>query len=179
MPEDSEKESLRCIDVFLLLKHQLKNIESNKTFSMSTIHLSLKDLQKVCKAAILITEHVQEHYTIPQLAVIVALPEKKLKTGFKQLFNKGPYEFRAEYLWAKVKGLLLEDLPLKCIAKETGFKNESALIKAFRYEFACTPVQWKKGEENKIFVQLGDKLQAGALTRPPTSALIGQVLTLN
>lgn len=146
---------------------------------MNTIHLSLKDLQKVCKAAILITEHIHDHYTIPQLAIMVALPEKKLKAGFKQLFNKGPYEFRADYLWAKVKGLLLEDMPLKCIAKDAGFKDASALIKAFRYEFACTPVQWKKKEENKILVQLAGKLQVNALAMPPTAALIGQVLTLN
>jgi AraC-like DNA-binding protein len=132
----------------------------------TTIHLSLKDLQKVCRAAILITDNVHQHYTIPELAGYAAIPEKKLKAGFKQLFNKGPYEFRAEYLWAKVKGLLLNDLPLKCIAKDSGFKTESSLIKAFRYEFGCTPAQWKKGEERKLLLTLGRKAPTGALTMP-------------
>jgi AraC-like DNA-binding protein len=117
---------------------------------MYQIHLSLKDLQKVRDASQIIIEKIEHHYTIPELAELVDVPEKKLKAGFKQLFDKGAFRFRCDYLWNKVKGLLLEDKPLKSIAQDTGFKDKSALIKAFKNEFGLTPVQCKKDQENKV-----------------------------
>ena len=115
---------------------------------MYQVHLSLQDLHKVRNAAQFITEKIERHYTIPELAEMVDLPEKKLKAGFKQLYDKGVFGYRCDYLWNKVKALLLEDLSLKTIAQDTGFKDKSALIKAFKNEFGITPVQWKKDQEN-------------------------------
>lgn len=117
---------------------------------MYQIHLSLKDLQKVHHAARIITEKIEHHYTIPELAELVDIPEKKLKAGFKQLFNTGAFRYRYGLLWNKVKGLLMEDKPLKSIAQETGFKDKSALIKSFKNEFGLTPVQWKREQENNV-----------------------------
>ena len=44
---------------------------------MYQIHLSLKDLQKVRDAAQIIIERIEHHYTIPELAELVDVPEKK------------------------------------------------------------------------------------------------------
>ena len=115
---------------------------------MYQVHLSLHDLHKVRNAAQIITEKIERHYTIPELAEMVDLPEKKLKAGFKQLYDKGVFGYRCDFLWNKVKALLVEDIPLKNIVQETGFKDKSALIKAFKNEFGITPVQWKKDLEN-------------------------------
>ncbi|HEX6432314.1 MAG TPA: AraC family transcriptional regulator [Niastella sp.] len=115
---------------------------------MYQVHLSLKDLHKVRNAAQIITEKIERHYTIPELAEMVDLPEKKLKAGFKQLYDRGVFGYRRDFLWNKVKALLIENIPLKLIAQETGFKDKSALIKAFKNEFGITPVQWKKDQEN-------------------------------
>ena len=117
---------------------------------MYQIHLSMKDLQKVRDAAQIIIGRIEHHYTIPELAELVDVPEKKLKAGFKQLFDKGAFRFRCHHLWSKVKEQLLEDRPLKSIALETGFRDKSALIKAFKNEFGLTPVQWKKDQENNV-----------------------------
>ena len=115
---------------------------------MYQVHLSLKDLHKVRNAAQIITEKIERHFTIPEIAEMVDLPEKKLKAGFKQLYDKGVFGYRCNFLWNKVKALLLSELPLKTIAEETGFKDRSALIKAFKNEYGLTPVQWKKEQEN-------------------------------
>ncbi|THU30790.1 helix-turn-helix transcriptional regulator [Niastella caeni] len=117
---------------------------------MYQVHLSLKDLQKIHNAAQIINEKIEQHYTIPELAELVDLPEKKLKAGFKHLFNTGAFRYRCQLLWHKVKNLLLADKPLKTIAQETGFRDKSALIKAFKNEFGSTPIQWKKDQENKV-----------------------------
>jgi AraC-like DNA-binding protein len=117
---------------------------------MYQVHLSLRDLHKVRNAAQIITEKIEHHYTIPELAEMIDLPEKKLKAGFKQLYNKGVFRYRCDFLWNKVKALLLGDLPLRSISQETGFKDKSALIKAFKNEFGITPVQWKRDNGNDI-----------------------------
>ena len=122
---------------------------------MYQIHLSSKDLQKVRDASQHIIDRIEHHYTIPELAELFDVPEKKLKAGFKHLFNKGAFRFRCDYLWNKVKALLLEDKPLKSIAQDTGFKDKSALIKAFKNEFGRTPVQWKKDQENNVIKEGG------------------------
>ena len=115
---------------------------------MYEVHLSLKDLHKVRNAAQIITGKIDRHYTIPELAEMVELPEKKLKAGFRQLYDKGVFGYRCDYLWNKVKAMLLENLPLKTIARGTGFKDKSALIKAFKNEFGITTIQWKGDQEN-------------------------------
>ena len=117
---------------------------------MYQIQLSLKDLQKIHDAAQIITDKIEHHYTIPELAELVDIPEKKLKAGFKQLFNAGAFRYRYALLWNKVKNLLLEDKPLKSVAQETGFKDKSALIKSFKNEFGITPVQWKRDQEKNV-----------------------------
>jgi AraC-like DNA-binding protein len=110
----------------------------------------MKDLQKIRDAAQIIIDRIEHHYTIPELAELVDVPEKKLKAGFMQLYSKGAFRFRCDHLWNKVKELLLEDRPLKSIAQDTGFRDKSALIKSFKNAFGQTPVQWKKDQENNV-----------------------------
>jgi AraC-like DNA-binding protein len=117
---------------------------------MYQIHLSLKDLQKVHDAARIINERLEHHYTIPELAELVDIPEKKLKAGFKQLFDRGAFRYRYSLIWSKVKALLLQDKSLKSIAAETGFRDTSALIKSFKNEFGVTPLQWRQEQQNNL-----------------------------
>jgi AraC-like DNA-binding protein len=117
---------------------------------MYQINLSELDLEKIHTAARIITEKIEHHYTIPELAELVDIPEKKLKAGFKYLFHTGAFRYRYGLLWNKVKAQLLTDKPLKSIAQETGFKDKSALIKSFKNEFGVTPLQWKRDQENNV-----------------------------
>jgi AraC-like DNA-binding protein len=117
---------------------------------MYHIHLSFKDLQKVHHAAHIINEKLEHHYTIPELAELVDIPEKKLKAGFRQLFNTGAFRYRYSLIWNKVKTLLLEDKSLKSIAAEMGFRDKSALIKSFKNEFGITPLQWRQEQQNNL-----------------------------
>jgi AraC-like DNA-binding protein len=117
---------------------------------MYHIHLSLKDLQKVHHAARIISEKLEHHYTIPELAELVDIPEKKLKAGFRHLFNTGAFRYRYSLIWNKVKTLLLQDKSLKSIAEETGFRDKNALIKSFKNEFGVTPHQWRQEQQNNL-----------------------------
>jgi len=106
------------------------------------------DIVKVSDAAMILTQTLNKHITIPELSIIVNLPEKKLKAGFMQLFGKGVYTYLKSARLLKIKEMLMEDLPLKGIAIETGYKDKSSLIKAFRIKFGITPGEWKKQQAN-------------------------------
>src|SRR6266540_1834264 len=113
--------------------------------------LNRNDIVKVRDAATLITQTLNKHITIPELSLMVNLPEKKLKAGFMHLYQKGVYTYLRNARLEKVKEMLLADWPLKGIALKTGYKDKSSLIKAFRSEFNVTPGEWKKQQRNGFY----------------------------
>jgi len=106
--------------------------------------LSKNDLGKVRDAAIILSRTLQKHITIPELSIMVDLPQKKLKAGFMEIYGKGVYTYLKYQRLQRIKEMLLQDMPLKGIAIATGYKDKSSLIKAFRNEFDLTPGEWKK-----------------------------------
>lgn len=106
--------------------------------------LSKNDLGKVRDAATILCKTLQKHITIPELAIMVDLPQKKLKAGFMQIYGKGVYTYLKYQRLEMVKEMLLLDMPLKGIAIAAGYRDKSSLIKAFRAEYNLTPGEWKK-----------------------------------
>lgn len=114
------------------------------------VELSKNDLAKVHDAAIILTQTLNKHITIPELSILVNLPEKKLKAGFRHLYGSGPYKYLINARLVKVKEMLFQDLPLKGIALEIGYKDKGSLIKAFHSKFGVTPGKWKKQQANNF-----------------------------
>ena len=112
--------------------------------------LSPKELIKVREAALLLTQSLNKHITIPELSIMVNLTEKKLTVGFMRLYNSGIHEYLVNARLDSVKEMLLQDLPLKWIAVKIGYKDKSSLIKVFRNKFGVTPGEWKKQQASRI-----------------------------
>lgn len=112
--------------------------------------LSGNDLSKVKAAATLLTQNLKKHITIPELSLMVNLPENKLKAGFMELYGCGAYKYLTNARLEIVKELLFQDLPLKSIALEVGYTDKGSLIKAFRIQFGVTPGKWKKQHANAL-----------------------------
>ena len=112
------------------------------------VALSKKDLEKVRDAATILSNTLQNHITIPELSIMVDLPQKKLKAGFMELYSKGVHTYLKNERFKAIKGKLLQGMPLKVIAIETGYKDKGNLVKAFRAEFNLTPGEWKKQQRN-------------------------------
>ena len=112
--------------------------------------LSPNELRKVREAATLLTQSLSVHITIPELSIMVNLTEKKLQAGFMHLYNSGIYEYLVNARLEKVKEMLFQDLPLKWIALQIGYKDKSSLIKAFRNKYGMTPGQWKKQQAKNL-----------------------------
>lgn len=114
---------------------------------MKKINLTVQDLETVKVAAVILSENLDKHITIPQLAQEVRLTDKKLKAGFKRQFGKGIYRYHLDCKMEKAKQMLLSNEPLKAIAAATGYQDEQALITTFRREFQVTPAQWRRNEQ--------------------------------
>ncbi|MBO9565796.1 MAG: helix-turn-helix transcriptional regulator [Niastella sp.] len=95
-------------------------------------------------AATIIQQSTATHFTIPQLAEKVMLPEKKLKMAFRQTFGMGLYQYLRELRMEKAKQLLLEGRSLKMIIKSIGYKSESHFSKTFSKWYGESPNNWKK-----------------------------------
>jgi AraC-like DNA-binding protein len=70
----------------------------------------------------------------------VALNELKLKTGFRQCFNMGMFEWLAEQKMQHARQLILNtNKPIKAIAQLVGYPRSTNFITAFRKRFGTTP----------------------------------------
>ncbi|OQP67615.1 helix-turn-helix domain-containing protein [Niastella populi] len=105
--------------------------------------LSVQDINRVQEAAQILARHLSQDITIKELAGLVLLSEKKLKLGFKHEFEMGVHAYLRYIRLEKVKELLVQNKPLKAIAKESGFKSESGLSKTFKKVVGVTPGEWK------------------------------------
>ncbi len=83
--------------------------------------------------------------TVRFLARQVALNEYKLRTGFRQYFSAGLFEWLYEQKMQHAKQLLLTtDKPVKDICSLVGYPRITNFITAFRKRFGMTPGAFRK-----------------------------------
>lgn len=93
----------------------------------------------------LILADITKHLTIKELSQKINLNELKLKTGFKEIFGMGPFEFLIQARMEKARELLLDtDKPMKEIAALTGFEFLTNFIAAFKKYFGHTPGELRR-----------------------------------
>lgn len=103
-----------------------------------------KDIEKIHQTASIITASLEKHYTIGELARKVAMPEKKLKYAFKQVYGMGLYSYLRFKRMEKAKELMLAGEKLKHIIPCIGYCNQGNFSKAFRKVVKKQPIAWKK-----------------------------------
>jgi AraC-like DNA-binding protein len=88
--------------------------------------------------------HINEPFTIADLAAVCQLSRSYFIKSFRQTFGRTPYRWMTEYRVAKVKELLLKDLPLAEIAITCGFADQSHMTRAFSQVVDQSPGAWRK-----------------------------------
>lgn len=92
------------------------------------------------EAAMILTKHLAEPWTIKKLAERVGLSEKRLKNGFQKYYQKGPYGFLQKLRMDKAKSLLMcQTTSITDIALQVGYSNSSHFAKLFKREFGISP----------------------------------------
>jgi AraC-like DNA-binding protein len=89
---------------------------------------------------VLLTHLGGPNITIRQLSRKVRLNEFKLKTGFRQAFGMGIFEYLTHIRLERAKELIVTtNRPLKDICTETGYARLTNFVTAFKRHFGYTP----------------------------------------
>ena len=113
-----------------------------QTFSAAApvSELTQKENTAIFKAREIIANDLTKHFTIKEISQQVHLNEFKLKSGFKQTFGTGIFEYLLQARMDKARKLLMEtNKPIKEIAALTGFDYLTNFITSFRKYFGRTP----------------------------------------
>lgn len=112
----------------------IKGEDSLKSHDFSFIH----DAARLLK-------DLSQRFTITSLALEVGINEKKLKIGFRQLYQCTIHQYRLSAQLDQACLLLREsDLSVKEIAREVGFPRADTFTRCFRQKYHLAPQQWRK-----------------------------------
>ena len=102
-------------------------------------------MESIYEARSIIVKNTSRHYSITEVAQQVGLNEVKLKSGFKQVFGTGIFQFMLQAKMQKAWTLILEtDKPVKEIAVLTGYTSKQNFVTAFKRYFNATPGSLRK-----------------------------------
>ena len=99
------------------------------------------EVSRIHQARTILESHIaKKPPSIRSLSKQVALNEFKLKTGFRQYFNTGIFEWLMEEKMQHAKTLLLTtNKPIKDVCSLVGYPRTTNFITAFRRRFGMTP----------------------------------------
>ncbi len=104
-----------------------------------------KYMESIYEARNIIVKNTSRHFSITEVAQQVGLNEVKLKSGFKQVFGTGLFQFMLQAKMQKAWTLILEtDKPVKEIAMLTGYTSKQNFVTAFKKYFNATPGSLRK-----------------------------------
>ena len=102
-------------------------------------------MESIYEARSIIEKNPSRHFSINEVAQQVGLNDAKLKSGFKQLFGTGIFQFMLQAKMQKAWTLILEtNKPLKEIARLTGYTSMQNFVTAFKKYFNATPGSLRK-----------------------------------
>ena len=121
-----------------LLYEMLENAYKRKT---TEHHFTPWEISKIHQARSILETYISKKPpSLHFLSRQVALNEFKLKTGFKQYFNTGMFEWLMEQKMHYAKELILTtNKPVKDICTMVGYPRSTNFITSFRRRFGMTP----------------------------------------
>jgi AraC-like DNA-binding protein len=92
-----------------------------------------------------IETHFDEHLTIRKIAKKFGMNSTSFKTGFKQEFGMGAYEFLVRTRMTKASKMLKErKLSIQQIGLALGYSSGGSFIRVYKRYFKQTPLQMRK-----------------------------------
>lgn len=102
-------------------------------------------MQRLYEAKSIIEKNTSRQFTISEIAEQIGLNEAKLKSGFKQVFGTGLFQFMLQAKMQKAWVWVLEtNKPVKEIARLTGYTSMQNFVTAFKKYFNTTPGALRK-----------------------------------
>lgn len=120
-----------------LLEASLAQLNARRA---APLPLADSDIDKIRRAHRLLSERIDQSFTLRSLAQEVGTNVFKLKTGFKWLYGTAVFAFLREERMQKARKALVEtDMPVYSIALMIGYKNHANFTAAFKKRFGYPP----------------------------------------
>ena len=91
-----------------------------------------------------LTARAFDQVSVAELAETCGLSRNYFIRAFKETLGKTPYRWLTEYRVAKVKEMLLEDMPMLDVASRCGFVDQSHMTRVFQGVTGETPGKWRR-----------------------------------
>ena len=101
-----------------------------------------RDMESIKLAAQLLEEHYEMPPTIKRLARMIGVNESKLKKSFKSVYEMTIHDYLIKIRMDKANKMIRQqDLQIKEVAMELGYKNPSHFSAAFKKHFGFLPTE--------------------------------------
>lgn len=98
-----------------------------------------KERRRVKLAREYLDTHLSQNISLKDLAHVTDLSPFHLSRLFRQEIGLPPHQYQLQSRIARAKALLVQGMPLKKVAKETGFADQSHLTRHFKKFVGVTP----------------------------------------
>jgi AraC-like DNA-binding protein len=132
-----EAKSLELIALFL---------DAIEDENASQLFLHQDDLERIHQARQILQNNLQTPPSLINLARQVGLNDRKLKQGFRQVFNTSVFGYLTQLRMEKACQLLMQELSVAAVAAIVGYASPTAFTGAFRRKFGVTPKGYQMGQ---------------------------------
>jgi|GEM_PF-1611054 len=121
------------------------NCQSQECQNCGNFCKNTSDIERMHEAKSILLQNINTPPTAYELSRRVGVNEKKLKYGFKEVFNQTLYGCLLEYKMDKAQKLLLDtSKQITDVAYECGYDYPSHFATAFKRNFGISPVAYRK-----------------------------------
>lgn len=131
---------LKILELFLALS----SVRPDRN-QLPACTLSKSNVRLANQAAAILSERINEHVTIPELARALGLSQSHLKTIFKSVYGVPVFSYmRVKKMQTAGQALLHTEKTIAEIADEFGYLNASKFSSAFQSVMGETPSEYRK-----------------------------------
>ena len=131
----------------IALLSELLQPSANVHDQQPPVELAHEHIQNV---RLYLEEHFAENITLDQLAQIAHLSPYHLNRVFSQVVGLPPHKYRIQVQVEQARSRLLQGMPLKQVAVETGFADQSHLTRHFKRLMRVTPGQYQLQDRKNV-----------------------------
>ncbi|MEO0375289.1 MAG: AraC family transcriptional regulator [Cyanobacteria bacterium P01_A01_bin.17] len=117
--------------------------------SAPAIALSAQDVEQLHQAKAILMQQATDPPSLIDLARQVGLNDRKLKSGFRQVFGTTTFGYLRAYRLQQARELLQNsDMSIASVAATVGYNSQGAFCHAFRRQFAITPKAYQLSQRS-------------------------------
>jgi AraC family transcriptional activator of pyochelin receptor len=107
------------------------------------VKLGRDDIDRIHHAKEILTQHLNNPPSLTGLAQQVGLNDRKLKEGFRQVFNTTAFGYLHDCRMERARQLLQQEMTVAGVAAAVGYASPTAFNAAFRRKFGINPKRYQ------------------------------------